>query len=154
MGGCLARGQTFDIGGRSIICTDMIARGGFSFVYHGEDKKSKEKFALKKILAQTSEQLEETKWEVKVHRTFDHPNLLPLVGYLVQQAPKGSGQEVILLFPYHPQTLFSIIYDAWQRPDDPWPFTEGDALYIFEQICGGLSAFHESNWAHRDIKVL
>ena len=55
MGNCFNRGDTVEIGRRSIAIRGMIAEGGFSFVHKAQDLNSKENFALKRILTQTAE---------------------------------------------------------------------------------------------------
>lgn len=63
-----------------VVTEKLLAEGGFSYVYLAHDAKNKHtKFALKQIRVQELAQIEEAKWEIHVHTTVEHPNLLPLL---------------------------------------------------------------------------
>ena len=76
-----------------------MAEGGFSFVYLVET--GSEKFALKKVLSQLPEQAEAARWEIKVHSSIKHPNVMPLVDHCVVTTPNGA-EEFRLLMPLFP----------------------------------------------------
>ena len=77
----------------------QLAEGGFSFVYLVET--GTEKYALKKVLAQLPEQAEAARWEIKVHSSIQHPNVMPLVDHCVVPASNGA-EEFRLLMPLFP----------------------------------------------------
>lgn len=75
-----------------------IAQGGYSFVYRATDAFTGEVFALKKILAQTEDQQAAALNEIKIHKSFDHPNIMPLTDYgIVSEGVQHL--EYYLLFP-------------------------------------------------------
>jgi serine/threonine kinase 16 len=135
---------------RSLKTIKLLAEGGFSFVYlvEGPDKK---RYALKKVLAQLPEASELARWEVQVHKSFKHPNLMPLIDFSVVQTSSGA-EEFRLLMPLYPHgTLLDL---ALKLMDTGKRMEEARALRIFSQVLDGVRQLHSHTppWAHRDIK--
>ncbi|DBB02259.1 TPA: hypothetical protein ACH3X3_011281 [Trebouxia sp. C0006] len=139
----------------------LLGEGGYSFVYLARELPTEENpavsesyFALKKILAGSSEQLTAAEKEVQVMTQLQHPNLLPLLAQAV--VPDRSDgrmlQLVYMLFPvYEASSLYDEITRRQQTQD---PFDSKDILQIFLQVCHGVQALHSCTppLAHRDIK--
>jgi len=143
--------SSMKINERTLRVVKLLAEGGFSFVYLVEDTGSKKKYALKKVLSQLPEQSELAKWEISVHKTFKHPNLLGLIDDSV--APTSSGaEEFRLLMPlFESGTLLdrcTMHLKAGNRMEEKL------CLRIFEGVLQGILQFHQHSppWAHRDIK--
>lgn len=82
----------------SVVMGSEIAQGGYSFVYRATDAFTGEAFALKKILAQAEDQQAAALNEIKIHKSFDHPNIMPLTDYgIVSEGVQHL--EYYLLFP-------------------------------------------------------
>eukprot|EP00941_MAST-03F_sp_MAST-3F-sp1_P004280 g4280.t1 len=154
-------GERLDIGSRSVKVGRLIAEGGFSYVHIATDIKSPwEKYALKRSLAQSKEQLDSILQEIKCHRKFQHPNLLKLLG--ASRKSISGGERIDLLFPLCRGSM----EDELNRMRDsdesviafsgkhPGFFSELEALKLFVQVCSGLSELHRQDpcWAHHDIK--
>mmetsp|Transcript_15904 Transcript_15904/g.36397 ORF Transcript_15904/g.36397 Transcript_15904/m.36397 type:complete len:323 (-) Transcript_15904:96-1064(-) len=141
--------QTVKVNSRSLRVVKLLAEGGFSFVYLVEagDKK----YALKKVLSQLPEQSELARWEIEVHKSFKHPNLMALIDDCVVPAPNGA-EEFRLLMPLYPHG--TLLDRALKLMDAGIRMHEKTALKIFLQLLHGILQFHEHSppWAHRDIK--
>ena len=126
----------------------QIAEGGFSFVY--EARSGRSRFALKKILCQTPEQLREARHEIAVHNECSHPSLLRLVDHAFVQ--RGARTEAFLLYPLY--TLGTLRNEIDKRLKSGVALDETAMLRCFEAICSGVQHMHahDPSWAHRDIK--
>ena len=78
---------------------NMIAEGGFSFVYRGADPSSTAQYAVKKVRCQTTDQRRAIEREMHFHKQFSHPNLLPLVDY--SAVASQNGYVYYLVFPLY-----------------------------------------------------
>jgi len=143
-------GMQIKLRDRKFRVMSTLGEGGFSFVYLVRDTRSRKQFACKRILAQSEEQSRDVRWEVEVHREFDHPNILRLEDYAFARTP--TGEEALLLFPacmggtLHDRLMLNL--DAGTR------LGEEELLKIFRGTCVALQQFHAHSppWAHRDIK--
>ncbi|CAN0162027.1 unnamed protein product, partial [Laminaria digitata] len=125
-----------------------VAEGGFSFVYRARKASTGEHYALKKILCQVDEQRELALAEMRSHREFSHPNLMPLLDWAFVGVPQGEA--AFLLFPFMERSLRDVI-DTRLLGGGP-PLGEVEALVIFAAVCRGVAALHQHtpSWAHRD----
>jgi serine/threonine kinase 16 len=92
----------------------IIGEGGFAFVYHVKSVCKQNKncsFALKKMICQTEEQLEEAKNEIdtltKLNK-MNHSHVLKLIDSTFVVNKKGQD-EVLLLLPLYVGTVQSVI---------------------------------------------
>eukprot|EP00050_Salpingoeca_kvevrii_P020257 m.96402 g.96402 ORF g.96402 m.96402 type:complete len:357 (+) comp8791_c0_seq3:97-1167(+) len=133
----------------------FAAEGGFSTVDLVEEPQTGQRFALKRILCNGDREEQLAVSELKLHREFDHDNLLPLIEYDVLPSQERPGsQEVVGLFPlYAGGSLQERVAElaAGNRH-----FSEHQLLTIFKGVCLGLSQFHSHKpvaLAHRDVKL-
>ena len=144
IGSCF--GKHFVIHGKRFQMIRVLGEGGFSFVYLVKSRSSGDLYAIKRIYAQNTEQKLNVRWEIQVHDTFSHKNLLKLVDSAMIDG--GNGRlEALLLFPAY--TRGSLV-DILQKTT----FSPSKILSIFVGICKGVLEMHKHNppWAHRDIK--
>ncbi|POM59904.1 NAK/MPSK protein Kinase [Phytophthora palmivora] len=137
--------------GRTVVVSTEVAQGGFSFVYKARDTDTGEAFALKKVLCQTDEQVQLAKAEIQAHKSFAHPNIMPLSDYAVVSTVSDTF-EYYLLFPFMENgTLRDMINTAISQ-DVRIP--EAQILDMFLQICRAVAELHSKSppLAHRDIK--
>lgn len=149
------------IGEKTLRLVKLIGEGGFSFVYLVKDSSDGKVYALKRIRAQDTEQLQKAITEVDVHRQLDHPNLLPLIDSSVTSGQENAQslnditQErfVLMLFPYYPRGNLADIRNRMAKVHKY--FSEPELVQIFLQICRGLEYLHkhEPSWSHRDLKL-
>ncbi|CAN0168768.1 unnamed protein product, partial [Discosporangium mesarthrocarpum] len=127
--------------------TSALAEGGFSYVYPAYNARTRERYALKKILCQVEEQREQALAEMRAHREFSHPNTMPLLDWALVVVEQGDA--AYLLFPFMEVSLRELLNRRVMGPGPP--IGEVEALRIFAGICRGVRALHHHNppWAHR-----
>eukprot|EP00943_MAST-04B_sp_MAST-4B-sp1_P003261 g3261.t1 len=155
----VSQDESLQVGRYKVAVEKELAEGGFSKVYLVRDAETGRKYALKKMVAQTREQLDEAKWEMKVHRELDHPNIMKIIDASILPSSKSKNmQEINILLPLAKYgSLFDLIEDAIENQSSNnnskgWPFPELEALRIFEKICEAVKFMHKHGYAHRDIK--
>ena len=138
-----------------------LAEGGFGMVYLVEDCAPRgQRYALKQLLCQSREQVEEAHHELDVLRRFQgrsNGNIIELLEYTgAGGGEKQSGhglKQVLMLFPLYPRgTLWDQIVDGMLPETRSWPFPEPVALYIIMCAAEALQVLHTENLAHRDVK--
>ena len=85
---------------------------GFSSISLIEDRRSRKRYALKKITCHSTEDQIQAKKEIEYHKKFDHPNILALIGSEI----KGQADIVhdvtsvaYLVLPYF-SVSFVVVY--------------------------------------------
>jgi serine/threonine kinase 16 len=89
--------------------------------------------------------------EIRMHRAFSHPNLMPIFDWCFKEAGV-QGSAAYMLFPYmEGGTLREYI----NRRTLSGQITERDVLRIFQGVCRGVHKLHSATppLAHRDIKA-
>jgi len=166
--------EEVDLNGRTLRVARLLGEGGYSFVYLAKDVHSGKEFALKKMICQSSEQLEMAKREIDVMHRFKKTkceNLLQLVDSSFEEGgghggaggkAKGRGRSgsrgenvVNLLFEaYKEGTVLDLVEAAVASKHSLSPRL---VLSLFLQVCRAVKAMHELGGkegplAHRDIK--
>eukprot|EP00164_Ancoracysta_twista_P005923 GFYU01008150.1.p1 GENE.GFYU01008150.1~~GFYU01008150.1.p1 ORF type:complete len:474 (-),score=126.12 GFYU01008150.1:131-1552(-) len=143
-------GEHVRVGDRALTIKKLVAEGGFSFVYLATDSAG-EKYALKKILAQSPEQVKAVEWEIEVCNKLKHTNLLPLLDSGQRPHKKIAGaQDFFLLMPFYAS---GTVQDSiTNREPSKAYFEESEVIAIFRQVCDGVKAIHDAGFAHRDLK--
>ena len=148
---CLAwvkSSPTIELPRHRVQITRQLADGATGIVYLAHSIPARRPFALKRILAQSAEQVTQTVWEIQCHKEFRHPHLMPLRDSLRQiDHTRPSQTEFLLLFPFC--ELGSLDVELTKRS-----LPEGELLQLFHGVCLGLLAMHSHQppLAHRDIK--
>jgi len=133
--------------GRSVQPGKQIAEGGFSFVFEATDRRG-HKYALKRIHVSDREGLQGCLREAGVHRSLQHPHLMPLLGLCQEKT------VVYMLFPYMKQSLRGLVNKAiFETPHPQKPLAELKLLQMFHKILSGVLVMHDANYSHRDIKL-
>ena len=88
---------------------------GFSSISLIEDKRSRKRYALKKITCHSTEDQIQAKKEIDFHKKFDHPNILNLIGSEI----KGQADivhdvtsDAYLVLPYFPVSFVIVLRPA------------------------------------------
>ena len=117
-----------------------LSAGGFGVVYLAEERKTKQKYAVKAIQKNSVKDLQTFMNEVKILQGLDHPNIIKLyeiwdwmeVCFLVLEYCEGGE-------------LFKYIIDQKF-------LTEDVAASIMRQLFSALDYLHQRQISHRDIK--
>eukprot|EP01083_Nonionella_stella_P040040 108878_1 len=141
----------FKEGALPITLSKQVAEGGFSFVYLGHDDRGRQ-YAIKKLLIQSPEQMEEARWELEVMKSISGSCLLRLIDSKTVSQESGAS-AVYMLFPFieNGTLLDHVQYlKATGRRMD-----ETELLKMFRKVCEGVLLMHRHDppWAHRDIKL-
>jgi len=131
----------------------LIAEGGFSFVYLVIDSKTREEYALKRILIQVEEEEAEILKEMENHRLVDSTFVIKLIDSAVVPSKRSIlGRQALLLLPLYQKGTLQDLIDRLKASGEFMSIEE--ALKIFKSICKGILAFHSLNppRAFRDLK--
>lgn len=121
-----------------------LARGGMGIVYRGVHTVFDEVVAIKAIfpeLTLNTELRERFVNEAKIQRRLQHPNVVQIREFLIEQ-----GKFYILMEFIEGETLAQRL----KRLRTPMPLN--DALEVFRQALAGLGFAHSHGVIHRDIK--
>lgn len=125
---------------------NKLGQGGFGPVYKGKLNDGRE-IAVKRLLRNAGQGLEEFKTEVKLIVKLQHRNLVRLVGCCIE------GDEKLLVYEYMANTsLDSCLFNATKCKDLDW----AKRANIVRGIARGLLYLHEDsrlNIIHRDLKA-
>jgi predicted ATPase/tRNA A-37 threonylcarbamoyl transferase component Bud32 len=136
----LSRGTTF--AGRFEIIEEL-GRGGMGTIYLAEDKKIKERVALKLIrpeIASDRKTIERFGRELKTARRIAHRNVCRLYELM-----EHEGIHFITMECVQGEDLRSLIERSGPLPADR-------AVGIAQQVCAGLAEAHRLGVVHRDLK--
>lgn len=140
------------INGKKYKIMKQIGEGGFAFVYDvlGTGKESGEHFALKKMICQTDEQLDEAKKEIDTMLALKNPHVLEILDH-AYSLNKKNQKEALLLLPLYQGSVQTVIDKGHGFPH--CGFACGtDVLKILRQVIEGLKAIHAAGLRHADLK--
>ncbi len=122
---------------------ELLGAGGMGAVYLVEEISSKQRFALKTILASgvSDRNLQRFKLETKATRLLEHPNLVRIhdFGFI------NEFQPYFVMDFFEGKNLSEMIKDEG-------PFPVDKAIEIFSTICHALTYAHTQGVVHRDLK--
>ena len=135
---------------------NQIGEGGFAFVYRVKKATvlkagNEEHFAVKKMICQLPEQIEEGEKEIMILRKLQNEHVMPLLGTSISLNGKGQT-EILLLLPLYAGTVQTFIDNNHKGP--PYcPFEDArDILTTMRGTITGLQALHEAGYRHGDLK--
>ena len=122
---------------------ELLGAGGMGAVYLVEDVSSKQRYALKTILASgvSDRNLQRFEMETKATRLLEHPNLVRIHDF-------GFINE---FQPYFVMDFFEG-KDLSEMIKDEGPFPVEKAIEVFTTICNALTYAHTQGVVHRDLK--
>jgi serine/threonine protein kinase len=106
----LQKDEVYDMNGTKLRVARKIGEGAFAFVYevklfNTRHKKTSTSFAIKKMICQTEEQLEEATKEIDVLKMCSgHPNIVPMLNSCFGMNKEGQV-EVTLLLPLYTKSV-------------------------------------------------
>ena len=153
--------RSIPIGGRKIVRQRQLAEGAYGFVDLAIDKRTKEPFALKRVLAQDAETTRIAQLEIDVMtRLHPHPHIVFLHGSasraLDVDAPahaQALRREYFMLMEYCDRGTLAQAIAARQAAQRP--YAEKEALNILLAVCSAIEHMHcqQPPIVHRDLKV-
>jgi AP2-associated kinase len=147
----------------SVVATDLIAEGGFSYVYTAREvaaTMAPKQFALKKVLVQDAETRALAEVEIRVlHQFSGQRGFVVCYGSFSRPAasPAGATEYWMLLELCPNGSLIDLLYrrprgGGFERlPTMP----QLRILRIFEQVAGAVASMHAADppVMHRDLKL-
>ena len=115
-----------------------IDQGGFGAVYEATDSWSNEKVALKVCIKDEPDMQRRFAREIRIMKNIDHPNVMKILDYNLD----GETKYFVM-----PLAMYSL-HDYWETLVKDHVNT----LYIFLEVCKGLTTIHSTGHIHRDIK--
>lgn len=88
------------IAGREVVQNDLLADGGFAYVYKGADARTGEKLAIRRVILQEKEAIEKNRAEIFLLQSIPaHPNIVRFLGADIVKSEAAQGtSECISLF--------------------------------------------------------
>ena len=139
--------KKIQLGNKSIALVNLVAEGGFSYVYKAMDVNTNNKYAMKKIIVQSSEADRDVRKEIEMLLTFKHDNIIELIDSCFVQ--ENNNKVAYLLFPYYEKSLRQVLDEAQGR-DNKIPIQR--VLKQFREVCVAVELMHNQNFVHNDIK--
>lgn len=122
---------------------EQLGSGGFACVYLAEDRKAKQKVAIKVIdrkLAEEDGIILYIENELRLISRMSHPSIVKVYDIIY------SPQYIMIVMEYLPSG------DLQTLVDQKFRFGQSDQIRIAVEILEGLQYLHERGIAHRDIK--
>lgn len=116
-----------------------------------EDKRTKERVALKEILCKSTADFNREIEELMHRRKVSHPNLVRLIAYTAkaEQNLCAAFYKIVLILDYFEQDFDR---DLLMRETSGEYYTEEELWYIIESVLSGLDCLHKKGVAHGDLK--
>jgi hypothetical protein len=142
-------GREISFGGRNVVVSRFLGEGGFSFVFIATGQGDGVEYVLKRMVAQTEDNLAMVQKEVRLMATLRHENLVRFVGSC--SGVVAQGREVFVLMEF---CRDGHLLDVMRRMGDA-RFSEPELLRIFGEVTDALAVLHAQDppIAHRDLKL-
>lgn len=141
------------VNGKKYKIMNQIGEGAFGYVYHVKSVHVNDKgesYALKKLICQTEEQLNEAKREMDVMLKVKHAHIVPLLSFSYLKNKKGQN-EVYMVMPMYQTSVQAVIDSGGGYPH--CALYDGlDVVTILRHSLEGLLALHEAGFRHGDFK--
>merc|ERR1740116_205870 len=87
------------VAGREVVQNELLADGGFAYVYKGADARTGEKLAIRRVILQEKEAIENNRAEIALLQSIPaHPNIVRFLGAEIvkSDAAQGTSESVSL----------------------------------------------------------
>ncbi|KAG1676273.1 AP2-associated protein kinase 1 [Nymphon striatum] len=143
-------GKVFNVGRFNVVVEDVIAEGGFAFVFLVKASNGV-RYALKRMYVNNEQDLNVCKREIQIASSLhQHKNIISFIDSSITH--QGGGvHEVLVLMHYYKDSVFQLMVN---RIQSSW-FSESEVLKIFCDMCEAVSRLHhcQTPIIHRDLKV-
>jgi len=127
---------------------EELGSGAFGAVYPYQKDAEDMKWVVKHLMAKNIDALLKILPEIILGFSCDHPNVLPVKGYCIQQA-KPKGFNVYIKLPRMKESLRQCFVRKIKENDC---FTEEEIIKYFYTLTCGIGYLHNKKIYHRDIK--
>ncbi|CAD8151669.1 unnamed protein product [Paramecium octaurelia] len=143
--------ESYEINGQEYHELNLIAEGGYGFIWRAIETKTRKFCVIKKIICQSKEAIEQAQLELDLHRKLQHPNIVKCyngvikfnkklnqtIAYMVLELCEG-GTLIDLLKRYNEKRL-----------------SEQQVLLVLKQLVQAIKYLHTQQppITHRDLKV-
>lgn len=130
-----------------------IGEGAFSFVYKGSSVETKQNYAIKKVIIQSSTIANDVKSEVNSLHRFVHPNIIELLD-CVYVTESNNASVAYMLFPFAENGTLRSVLTAQLEGLAPKQYIDR-VLMDFLHILDALRCLHEyagDSYVHFDLK--
>ena len=137
----------FDLENTDYEAIEKIGSGAYGVVCSAVHKKTKEKFAIKKI-PNIFEQItiaKRTYREIKILKHFKHDNIISIYEILGPTETSSPMNDIYIVLDLMESDLHRIIHSHQE-------LTEEHLKYFLFQLLRGLKYIHSANVLHRDLK--
>ena len=143
-------GQTVAFGKRRVKLQRQLAEGGYAVVFEGVDARTRERFAVKRIITADEESRERAEHEVAIHERLGC-EVRHVVGYhgCARLPRRDGGLDVFLLI----ELCAGGHLWTWCTRDGASAMGARQRLSILVEIAEGLAAMHALPLAHNDLKL-
>ncbi|KAJ6228075.1 numb-associated kinase [Anaeramoeba flamelloides] len=142
--------KVITINKRQIKIVELIAEGGFGFVYKAVDLQSNQIFAVKKLLYSSKTELERITTEVRMHNLVSKKKTVISI-YGAEKVKEDNNYFIYILMEYCPDNLINSMNAKLKQNSC---FSEKVVLQIFGRVCDAVCAMHtlDPPMIHRDLK--
>ncbi|XP_023342481.1 serine/threonine-protein kinase 16 [Eurytemora carolleeae] len=153
--GCILLRPSLVVEGQKYKVRRQLAEGGFSTIDLAENTRNGKLVAIKRITCHSIQDQNLGKFEIEVHRKFQHENIIRLIGASIEgdaDIIHNITSEIILVLPYYERG--SLQDELEKRCLKENHLEETVLLRLFHCICSAVRRFHSHDppYAHRDIK--
>ena len=143
-------GQTIAFGKRRVKLQRQLAEGGYAVVFEGVDARTRERFAVKRIITADEESRERAEHEVAIHERLGC-EVHHVVGYhgCARLPRRDGGLDVFLLL----ELCAGGHLWAWCTRDGASAMSARQRLATLAEVADGLAAMHALPLAHNDLKL-
>lgn len=121
-----------------------------STVYAYSKYPQDDRWAVKHVHATDLEMMGKYLGEIVLGFSFDHPAILPIKGYHIEEQEKPRAWNIYMKMPRMQGTLSDII-KSYRDNNDYIPRKQ--IIKYFHSLVSGLDYLHQKKIAHRDIKL-
>ena len=127
----------------------QIGEGSFGLIFEVVNKKTKLKYAMKKIIANNLNSLEVHQKEFEIVHQSSHPNILDILGICI----RCLDQTTYVLYVLMDLAICDWDFEIEERKKIKKYYTENELISILKQIGSALAFLQkEKKIAHRDVK--
>ena len=143
-------GRTITFGKRRVYLQRQLAEGGYAVVFEASDSRTRERFAVKRIITADEESRERAEHEVAVHeRLGDVPHAVRYYGCARVPRKTDAGLEIYLLLEFCGGGHLW----GWCTREGASAMGPRQRLATLAEVADGLAAMHALPLAHHDLKL-